>query len=75
MATKDTGGQRHTTRREQEVQEDVEQSTEEGRERREKLTDDVDAILDECRRVRQVLCPEGRPVTGRPDLRPAWRWQ
>src|SRR6266699_3111019 len=51
MATKDTGGQRHTTRREQEVQEDVEQSTEEGRERREKLTDDVDAILDEIDEV------------------------
>ena len=50
MATKDTGGQRHTpgaarTRR------PSEQSTEEVKERQEKLTDDVDAILDEIDEV------------------------
>jgi len=47
MATKDTGGQRHTTRRGQDEEEAVEQSTEEVKERHEKLSDDVDAILDE----------------------------
>ena len=51
MATKDTGGQRHTTKRDQDEQEAVEQDTEEGRERREKLSDDVDAILDEIDEV------------------------
>ena len=51
MATKDTGGQRHTTRRDQDEQEVEEQSTDEGKERREKLTDDVDAILDEIDEV------------------------
>jgi ubiquitin-like protein Pup len=51
MATKDTGGQRHTSKREQDEQEAVEQSTKEGEERREKLTDDVDAILDEIDEV------------------------
>jgi ubiquitin-like protein Pup len=51
MATKDTGGQRHTTRREQDEQETQEPTTDEGRERREKLTDDVDAILDEIDEV------------------------
>jgi prokaryotic ubiquitin-like protein Pup len=51
MATKDTGGQRHTTKRDQDEQEAQDQGTEEGRERREKLTDDVDAILDEIDEV------------------------
>jgi ubiquitin-like protein Pup len=51
MATKDTGGQRHTTRRGQEDQDELERDTEEGKERREKLTDDVDAILDEIDEV------------------------
>jgi len=51
MATKDTGGQRHTTRRVQDEQETQDQGTEEGRERREKLTDDVDSILDEIDEV------------------------
>lgn len=48
MATKDTGGQRQTPRRtEEEEQETAPQGTEEVRERQDKLTDDVDAILDE----------------------------
>jgi prokaryotic ubiquitin-like protein Pup len=51
MATKDSGGQRHTTRRGQEEEDDLGQGTEEGKERREKLTDDVDAILDEIDEV------------------------
>jgi len=51
MATKDTGGQRQTTRRGQDDEDAQELSTEEVRERREKLTDDVDAILDEIDEV------------------------
>jgi ubiquitin-like protein Pup len=51
MATKDTGGQRHTTRRGQDEADELERSTEEGKERREKLADDVDAILDEIDEV------------------------
>lgn len=51
MATKDTGGQRHTSRRSQDEEATAEQSTEEARERHEKLTDDVDAILDEIDEV------------------------
>lgn len=51
MATKDTGGQRHTSRRGQDEEEALEQSTTEAEERREKLTDDVDAILDEIDEV------------------------
>ncbi len=51
MATKDTGGQRHTSKRAQDEEEAAEQSTKEGDERREKLTDDVDAILDEIDEV------------------------
>jgi prokaryotic ubiquitin-like protein Pup len=47
MATKDTGGQKHTTRRAEEVEETEPQGTEEVRERQEKLSEDVDAILDE----------------------------
>lgn len=47
MATKDTGGQKHTTRRSEEVEETEPQGTEEVRERHEKLSEDVDAILDE----------------------------
>jgi ubiquitin-like protein Pup len=47
MATKDTGGQKHTTRRSDEVEETEPQETEEARERHEKLSEDVDAILDE----------------------------
>jgi ubiquitin-like protein Pup len=52
MATnKDTGGQRQTTRRTDERDEDQAASTEEVRERHEKLSDDVDAILDEIDEV------------------------
>jgi prokaryotic ubiquitin-like protein Pup len=51
MATRDTGGQRHTTRRGQDEEEVQDQGTEESSERREKLTDDVDAILDEIDEV------------------------
>ena len=47
MATKDTGGQKHTNRRSEEVEETEPQGTEEVRERHEKLSEDVDAILDE----------------------------
>ena len=47
MATRDTGGQRQTTRREEEVDETQTTPSEDVRERQEKLTDDVDAILDE----------------------------
>ena len=47
MATKDTGGQRQTTRRTEETEEDQAAATEEVKERHEKLSDDVDAILDE----------------------------
>jgi prokaryotic ubiquitin-like protein Pup len=50
MATKDTGGQRQTTRRETE-EEDAPQSGEDVRERQDKLADDVDAILDEIDEV------------------------
>ena len=52
MATnKDTGGQRQTTRRAEETEEDQAASVEEVRERHEKLSDDVDAILDEIDEV------------------------
>ena len=51
MATKDTGGQRQTTRRTEETEEDQVASTEEVQERHEKLSDDVDSILDEIDEV------------------------
>jgi ubiquitin-like protein Pup len=52
MATsKDTGGQKQTTRRAEETEETEAGSTEEVRERHEKLSDDVDAILDEIDEV------------------------
>ncbi len=51
MATRDTGGQRQTTRREEEVDETQTTPSEDVRERQEKLTDDVDAILDEIDEV------------------------
>jgi ubiquitin-like protein Pup len=47
MATKDTGGQRQTTRRSDETEETETDSTAEVRERHEKLSEDVDSILDE----------------------------
>jgi ubiquitin-like protein Pup len=52
MATKDTGGQRQAPRRTEE--QDEENAPQEGaatKERQEKLTDDVDAILDEIDEV------------------------
>jgi prokaryotic ubiquitin-like protein Pup len=51
VATKDTGGQKHTTRREDEVEETQAATTEEVQERHEKLSDDVDSILDEIDEV------------------------
>jgi prokaryotic ubiquitin-like protein Pup len=51
MATKDTGGQRQTTRRTEETDEDQAAAAEEVKERHEKLSDDVDSILDEIDEV------------------------
>jgi prokaryotic ubiquitin-like protein Pup len=51
MATKDTGGQRQTQRRTEEVEDTDVQESDEVRERQEKLTDDVDSILDEIDEV------------------------
>jgi prokaryotic ubiquitin-like protein Pup len=51
MATKDTGGQRQAPKRSQEEEETAPRDTDEVRERQEKLTDDVDAILDEIDEV------------------------
>ena len=51
MATKDTGGQKQAGRQESEVEETEAQATPDVQERHEKLTDDVDAILDEIDEV------------------------
>ncbi|MQY08679.1 ubiquitin-like protein Pup [Actinomadura macrotermitis] len=51
MATKDTGGQKQTERRTEEVEEAQAESTSDVQERQEKLTDDVDSILDEIDEV------------------------
>jgi ubiquitin-like protein Pup len=51
MATKDTGGQRQTSRRAEETEEVEAGAADEVKERHEKLTDDVDAILDEIDEV------------------------
>ena len=51
MATKDSGGQRQTTKRSEDVDEDAPEASAEVRERQEKLTDDVDSILDEIDEV------------------------
>ena len=51
MATKDTGGQRQTSRRTDEEQDADVQETSDVKERQDKLTDDVDAILDEIDEV------------------------
>ncbi|MDR0343936.1 MAG: ubiquitin-like protein Pup [Nocardiopsaceae bacterium] len=51
MATKDTGGQRQTPKRSEEVEETEPESSAEVKERQEKLSDDVDAILDEIDEV------------------------
>jgi prokaryotic ubiquitin-like protein Pup len=50
MATRDTGGQQHRTKRTDEV-EDAPEATEDLKERQDKLADDVDAILDEIDEV------------------------
>ena len=54
MATRDTGGQKQTTRRDDEVDETQTAPSEDVQERNEKLTDDVDAILDEIDEVLEV---------------------
>ena len=51
MATKDTGGQRQTTRRSEEAEDAAPETGEVVRERQEKLSDDVEAILDEIDEV------------------------
>jgi prokaryotic ubiquitin-like protein Pup len=51
MATRDTGGQKQTTRRDDEVDETQTAPSEDVQERQDKLTDDVDAILDEIDEV------------------------
>ncbi|MGO8957136.1 MAG: ubiquitin-like protein Pup [Streptosporangiaceae bacterium] len=51
MATKDTGGQRQTSRRTEEEQDADVQEASDVKERQDKLTDDVDAILDEIDEV------------------------
>lgn len=51
MAAKDTGGQRHTTKRDADEEEVSEGQADTSREHREKLSDDVDAILDEIDEV------------------------
>jgi prokaryotic ubiquitin-like protein Pup len=51
MATKDTGGQRHTSRRTADEEDTAEHGGEDVKERQDKLTDDVDAILDEIDEV------------------------
>ncbi len=51
METKDTGGQRQTTRRAEETEQAETWTTDEVKERHEKLSDDVDAILDEIDEV------------------------
>jgi len=51
MATNDRGGQRQTTRRADETEQAESGTTDEARERHEKLSDDVDAILDEIDEV------------------------
>lgn len=51
MAEKDTGGQKQSTRRTEEVEEAQVATGEDVQERHEKLSDDVDAILDEIDEV------------------------
>ena len=54
MATKDTGGQDRASKREAEVEETEAVDTSEVQERVGKLTDDVDALLDEIDDVLEV---------------------
>ena len=66
MATKDSGGQRQTTRRtEEKSRKAAPQGTEEVKERQDKLTDDVDAILDEIDEVLEENAEESSAPTSR----------
>ena len=58
MATKDTGGQDRASRREQEVDQTEAVDTSEVQERVGKLTDDVDALLDEIDDVLETNAEE-----------------
>jgi ubiquitin-like protein Pup len=51
MASKDTGGQKQSGRTDREVEEVEASASSDVQERHEKLTDDVDAILDEIDEV------------------------
>ncbi|GIH96375.1 MULTISPECIES: ubiquitin-like protein Pup [Planobispora] len=51
MASKDTGGQKQTGRTDKEVEETAAAESTDVQERHEKLSDDVDAILDEIDEV------------------------
>jgi ubiquitin-like protein Pup len=51
MATRDTGGQQHRTKRSTDAEEASAEAAEDLKERQEKLSDDVDAILDEIDEV------------------------
>ncbi|GGL17250.1 ubiquitin-like protein Pup [Planomonospora parontospora] len=51
MASKDTGGQKQTGRTDREAEEVEASSTSDVQERNEKLSDDVDSILDEIDEV------------------------
>ncbi|MQA83419.1 MAG: ubiquitin-like protein Pup [Streptosporangiales bacterium] len=51
MATKDSGGQRQTNRKAEEVDDTQAEPSEDVKERHEKLDDDVDSILDEIDEV------------------------
>lgn len=51
MTTKDTGGQKRATQRTDEAEDVDAQAAADVQERQEKLTDDVDAILDEIDEV------------------------
>jgi len=60
MATKDTGGQQHTTKRTEteEVEETTTEAQSDVQERQEKLTDDVDSVLDEIDEVLEANAEE-----------------
>ncbi len=58
MATKDTGGQDRASRRQEEVEETEAVDTSEVQERVGKLTDDVDALLDEIDDVLETNAEE-----------------
>ncbi|MER7210171.1 ubiquitin-like protein Pup [Streptosporangium sp. NPDC000239] len=51
MASKDTGGQKQTGRTDKEVEETAQADSTDVQDRHEKLSDDVDAILDEIDEV------------------------